>query len=54
MPTGELTPVHPELVATKRVNSTRQTYMSDTKIMDALLPGLELTPQLIFEEAELV
>ena len=29
-------------------------YQGDTKIVDALLPGLELSPQLVFEEAELL
>ena len=48
--------INPEVVSVTALfpDGTRQTYMSDTKIMDALLPGLELTPQLIFEEAELV
>lgn len=35
-------------------DGTRQLYTGDTKIVDALLPGLELSPQLVFEEAELL
>ncbi len=35
-------------------DGTRQLYTGNTKIVDTLLPGLELTPQLIFEEAELL
>ena len=35
-------------------DGTRSLYTSDTKIIDMLLPGLELSPQLIFEEAELL
>lgn len=29
-------------------------YTGNTKIIDSLLPGLELSTQLIFEEAELI
>lgn len=35
-------------------DGTRKAYTDDTKIVDKLLPGLELTPQLVFEEAELL
>lgn len=35
-------------------DGTRSLYTGDTKIIDKLLPGLELSPQLIFEEAELL
>ena len=35
-------------------DGTRSLYRGDTKIIDTLLPGLELSPQLIFEEAELL
>lgn len=35
-------------------DGSRQLYRGDTKIVDALLPGLELTPHLVFEEAELL
>ncbi len=35
-------------------DGTKQTYTGNTKIIDPLLPGLELSPQLIFEEAELI
>ena len=35
-------------------DGTKQTYTGNTKIIDTLLPGLELSPQLIFEEAELI
>lgn len=35
-------------------DGTRQLYTGDTQIVDALLPSLELTPQLVFEEADLV
>jgi Uma2 family endonuclease len=35
-------------------DGTRALYTGDTKIIDTLLPGLELSPQLIFEEAELL
>lgn len=34
-------------------DGTRLLYTGNTKIIDTLLPGLELSPQLIFEEAEL-
>ena len=32
----------------------KQTYTDSNRIVDVLLPGLELSPQLIFEEAELL
>lgn len=35
-------------------DGNRRLYTGDTQIVDTLLPGLELTPQLIFEEAELL
>lgn len=35
-------------------DGNRQLYSDDTKIVDALLPGLELSPKQIFEEAELL
>lgn len=35
-------------------DGTRQLYTGDIQIVDALLPALELTPQLVFEEADLV
>ena len=35
-------------------DGTRSLYTGNTKIIDTLLPGLELTPQSIFEEAELL
>lgn len=35
-------------------DGTLELYTGDTKIIDTLLPGLELSPQLIFEEAELL
>ena len=35
-------------------DGTRSLYTGNTKIIDTLLPGLELMPQLIFEEAELL
>ena len=31
-----------------------QLYTGNTKILDTLLSGLELTPQMVFEEAELL
>lgn len=34
-------------------DGTSQVYTRDTPIIDTLLPGLELTTQQIFEEAEL-
>ena len=38
----------------KNCDASSQIYTGDDKIVDTLLPGLELTPQLIFEEAELL
>ncbi len=35
-------------------DGTRSLYADNTKIIDTLLPGLELSTQLIFEEAELL
>jgi Uma2 family endonuclease len=35
-------------------DGARSLYMGNTKIIDTLLPGLELSSQLIFEEAELL
>lgn len=35
-------------------DSTRHFYTGDTRIVDNLLPGLEITPQMVFEEAELL
>ena len=35
-------------------DGTQLPYKGDTKIVDTLLPGLELSTQLIFEEAELL
>jgi Uma2 family endonuclease len=35
-------------------DGTHRIYTGDTKIVDTLLPGLELSPQLVFEEAELL
>ena len=35
-------------------DGTRSLYTGDTKLIDSLLPGLELSTQLIFEEAELI
>ena len=35
-------------------DGTRTLYTGNTKIIDSLLPGLELSTQLIFEEAELL
>jgi Uma2 family endonuclease len=35
-------------------DGTNRLYAGDSKIVDTLLPGLELTPQLVFEEAELL
>ena len=48
--------VDPEAIdiTTFSLDGTPTQYQGDTKIVDALLPGLELSPQLIFEEAELV
>ena len=48
--------VDPELVSITVFfpDGTRQIYEGDTKIVDELLPGLELSPQVIFEEAELL
>lgn len=48
--------VDPEAVSitTFFPDGTRKAYTGDTKIVDTLLPGLELTPQLVFEEAELL
>lgn len=48
--------INPEVVSITAFfpDGTRQSYTGDTKIADALLPGLELSPQLVFEEAELL
>lgn len=35
-------------------DGTLELYGGDTKIIDALLPGLELSTQLILDEAELL
>ena len=35
-------------------DGVRSSFSEDTKIVDTLLPGLELTPKVIFEEAELL
>lgn len=35
-------------------DGSRSSFSGDTKIVDTLLPGLELTPKVIFEEAELL
>ena len=35
-------------------DGVRSSFSEDTKIVDTLMPGLELTPKVIFEEAELL
>lgn len=35
-------------------DGTQKQHKGDSKIVDVLFPGLELTPQLVFEEAELL
>lgn len=48
--------VDPELIQIRvfLADGTSQVYQENTPIIDGLLPGLELTTQQIFEEAELI
>ena len=48
--------IDPEVVSITAFfpDGTRQFYTGDTKIVDNLLPGLELSPEFVFEEAELL
>ena len=48
--------VDPEAIdiTTFSSDGTRVQYQGDTKIVDALLPGLELSPKIVFEEAGLL